>query len=535
MTQTNLLDCTLRDGAYVIDKNFGNNTIKGIVRGLTAAKLDIVEIGFLEDSGYEERKVVFSNSLEAKKMLPVQHENTIYSAFADYSRYSPELLDDCTGDSFTLVRACFFKNERRGAMDFCRKIQKKGYLLSVQPVDILGYTDYEILQLIEDVNILNPYCFSIVDTFGSMYEEDLTRIYRLVHHNLLSSCMLGFHSHNNLQMSFALCQAFIKMSTGERNTIVDTTALGIGRGAGNAPTELVARYMVGKLKASYDVSEILDVIDNYITPLKRIAQWGYDIPLYLAGTFNAHVNNVSYLKEKSSIRSKDIGEILLKIPLDERKRYDYERLEQAYLEHSLSTFDDTKDFNLLRKKLSGKIIVLVAPGHSSYEEREKILEFIQLNQAIVIAINFIPSAYPVDYVYVSNVKRFYMNKDIIQQSNAQKIFCSNVMHLSETNSHIISLNRLLVLGWRNIDNSAILLLRLLAQLNIKQVGMVGLDGYSQSETSNYYDREMEIFLTQEKIESTNKELSKMLRHFVENNPDVEVTFVTKSRFEECIP
>ena len=28
-----LLDCTLRDGAYLIDKKFGNDTINGMIHG----------------------------------------------------------------------------------------------------------------------------------------------------------------------------------------------------------------------------------------------------------------------------------------------------------------------------------------------------------------------------------------------------------------------------------------------------------------------------------------------------------------------
>ena len=34
MQNAKLLDCTLRDGAYIIDKKFGDTTIKGIIAGL---------------------------------------------------------------------------------------------------------------------------------------------------------------------------------------------------------------------------------------------------------------------------------------------------------------------------------------------------------------------------------------------------------------------------------------------------------------------------------------------------------------------
>lgn len=68
------------------------------------------------------------------------------------------------------------------------------------------------------------------------------RVFYLVHHNLWANAKIGFHSHNNLQMSFALSQDFIDMSQGLRDIVVDSTMAGMGRGAGNTNTELVMQY-----------------------------------------------------------------------------------------------------------------------------------------------------------------------------------------------------------------------------------------------------------------------------------------------------
>ena len=52
MNHAKLLDCTLRDGAYLIDKKFGDNTIHGIINGLVKTGVDLIEIGFLQDDGF---------------------------------------------------------------------------------------------------------------------------------------------------------------------------------------------------------------------------------------------------------------------------------------------------------------------------------------------------------------------------------------------------------------------------------------------------------------------------------------------------
>ena len=170
MRHAGILDCTLRDGAYLVDKNFGEINIKGIIDGLIKSKVDWVEIGFLQNDGFGIGKTVYKNSEDAKKYVPEEKGQTKIAVLADFSRYNINNLDECDGKSFDAVRECFFKAERYEAVDVCRTIMEKGYKCFVQPVDILGYTDEELLDLIRLVNEIEPYCFSIVDTFGSMYQ-----------------------------------------------------------------------------------------------------------------------------------------------------------------------------------------------------------------------------------------------------------------------------------------------------------------------------------------------------------------------------
>ena len=50
MSEVKLLDCTLRDGGYVNDWAFGYDNIVNIFERLITANLDIVEVGFLDNS-----------------------------------------------------------------------------------------------------------------------------------------------------------------------------------------------------------------------------------------------------------------------------------------------------------------------------------------------------------------------------------------------------------------------------------------------------------------------------------------------------
>ena len=124
MYHAKLLDCTLRDGAYLIDKKFGDNYIHGIIKGLLNTGVDLIEMGFLQDDGFGEGKTVFKNGKDAERFVPEKRNGTLFTVLADYSRYSIENLDEYTGKSFDAVRACFFKKERFDVIDFCKKIKE---------------------------------------------------------------------------------------------------------------------------------------------------------------------------------------------------------------------------------------------------------------------------------------------------------------------------------------------------------------------------------------------------------------------------
>lgn len=539
MKHAKLLDCTLRDGAYLVDKTFGDTVIRGIISGLMDAGIDWIEIGFLQDEGYGEGKTVFKNAADAERFIPEKKGECQFAVLADYSRYTIDNLDDYSGRSIDAVRECFYKSERYDAIDACKKIKQKGYRLFVQPVDILGYSDFELIEFISLINEVEPYCLSIVDTFGSMYQEDLHRIFALIDHNLIKTCKIGFHSHNNMQLSNALSQEFLRISSNQRRIIIDGTMAGMGRGAGNTPTELVAHYMVDKMGYSYNVDALLDVIDGYMDNIQSRCSWGYNAPYFIAGAYGAHVNNVAYLKQKNSIRSKDIRYILNNIGLEARKRYDYDLLEEKYLELMQSDIDDSNARMSLANELNARPVLILVPGNSINSEQDKIIRYIKKYNPIVISVNFIDPNIKSDYIYMNNVKRYRywnQNKNIV---NVKKILTSNIIQEKEVSDEIIvSFVKLIKCGWEHSDNSTIMLLRLLDGFEVKSIAIAGFDGYScdNPNKSNYMSDELELSSVKMHGFELNEEIGNMLSDYMisRKNQKVKLYFVTESRFEQYI-
>lgn len=536
MNHIKLLDCTLRDGGYLIDTIFGENVIKGIIKKLCMANVDIIELGFLKDVIHKQGSSTFNRIEEIIKYLPEKNDrgNSSFVAMIDYGRYSIENLSDYDGKSIDAIRDCYFKKDMNNALKMAEEIMEKGYKVYVQPVDILGYSDIELLDLIEKVNKIKPYALSIVDTFGSMYKDDLQRIFSIIDHNLDKEIKVGFHSHNNLQLSFSLAQEFVMMSLGKREIIVDGTINGMGRGAGNTNTELVMDFLNRKLGYHYDMSEMLDLIDAYMPKIMQQCSWGYSIPYFIAGMYSSHVHNINYLLDKHNIKSKDMRFIIEEISPQKRKRYDYDNLEQLYINYFDQKVDDMKILQQLEEAFIDRKVLIIAPGRNSQLQKEKIIDFIELNNPIIICTNYINKSITPDYAFYSSKRRYEesLDYDIDKFKQVNKILTSNIKTTNSNNEKIVNFKSLTKLGWKYFDNSTVLLLRLLNKLKVKDIYIAGFDGFLKGQNYSKAHEELESYDEYEKYIELNRELKEMLVDFKnEISSDVNINFITESKFE----
>lgn len=535
-TSIQLLDCTLRDGGYLVDTMFGETFVKGFTRSMTDAGLNVVEVGFLKDEPHRTGSTIYNNAAQIRPYLPRQRrEGVSYVCLSDYSRYHISNLEPYDGTSIDGVRACFFKKERKDVLDFCREIKRKGYKLYVQPVDILGYSDEELLDLIADVNEIGPYAFSTVDTFGSMYPEDLPRVFRLINEHLAPGVRMGFHSHNNLQMSFALSQEFARLANGVRDITIDATLCGMGRGAGNTNTELVASYLNSHWGAHYDLDVLLDAVDNYMGSMRSRCTWGYSVPYFLAGIYSAHVHNITYLSDKPSVRAKDMRFVLEQLPADVRKRYDYDLVDKLYASRLASTGDDSTSRNVFAKKVEGRSVLLVMPGPTSRTCADKVAAWKQAHNALTITVNQLPAeGEPLpDLCFFSNPKRYDYWKHDPRFAQVDKVLTSNLCESEGEGQWVMNIAPLLRPGFKYADNAALLLLTLLDGCRPAAVGLAGLDGYDVDK-KNFTTQDMERRFEAQQAAEINQGIAGALADLAAHRKGVLPVFVTPSRFEDAL-
>ena len=323
MNEVKLLDCTLRDGGYVNEWKFGHDNLVSIFERLVDARIDIIEVGFLDERVlFDINRSIMPNTDCVEKIYGKLDKNhTMVVGMIDYGTCNLKNIKPCSQSFLDGIRVIFKKHLRVQAMAFCKELKKLGYRVFAQLVSVTSYSDDEMLDLIRLANEVKPYVVSMVDTYGLMHQDNLKHYFDLLNGNLEQSIGLGYHAHNNFQMGYANCIAMLSYKI-ERLMVVDGTIYGMGKSAGNAPLELVAMHMNDCLGKQYQISQILEAVDANISQFYHAASWGYNMFYYLAAYNDCHPDYVSYLMNKRTLSVKSINEILGKLQGEKKLLYD---------------------------------------------------------------------------------------------------------------------------------------------------------------------------------------------------------------------
>lgn len=393
----------------------------------------------------------------------------------------------------------------------------------MQPVGTVTYSDFELLELIKKVNSLNAYAFYLVDTLGTLYGKELIRMLYLIDNNLSPEIKLGFHSHNNLQMSFANAQEITKFNS-QREFLIDCSVFGMGRGAGNLCTELIAEYLNDHLGTSYKIEPVLAITDDYIHPIYLTSPWGYSVHYFLAALWLCHPNYASYLLNKQTITMKDVSTILSGLPADRRHIYDKELIQGLYNDYQSRHEGNSDDFALLRKSLCGRNVLIIAPGRTAKTKADHIGKFISESDPVIVSINTCFEEFVSDFVFVSNKKRL---SNISEKKSCRMITTSN---LPKINGSIrVDYDLLSSSASDEQDNSGIMLLRLLKKVGVKRAYLAGFDGFSDDPRKNYYSPRMINSVSRDAVEAKNRSIKAQIS---ELRREMEIVFVTPSIYEE---
>ena len=485
-----ILDCTLRDGGYVNNWEFGRHAIASILDKLEAGGVEIVECGFLTSRPRDEDCSLYGGPEAILPLLPQREPRAMFVAMIAMGEkeLSPQQLPPCRPGGISGVRLTFRREDAERAFRWAAAILDKGYQVFFQPVGTAFYSDMELLRLVERVNRLRPFAFYMVDTLGSMYPGQVTRQFHLIHENMDPAIRLGFHGHNNLQLAFSNAQVLLGIQA-KRQLILDSSVYGMGRGAGNLPTELITRYINQNIQSRYNVGMVMDIYDEYIAPLRREYQWGYSMAYHIAAVHACHPNYAAYLINKQTLTAQDMESILRSIPQERRVEFDKGLIRQLYARYQSRQIDDSRAVEELTQLIAGRRLLVLAPGESLRTRKSQVLEFIRREQPLVLAVNFADPAFQVEVCFVSSHKRLDIAGGRLRDlPGVRRVFTSNLAAYEEENCLTVDYDRYLNEDPMVADNAGLMLLKLLKRCGAKQVWLGGFDGLG----GGYYTREASL-------------------------------------------
>lgn len=528
MNSIRVLDVTLRDGGCVNNFNFGQSYMEKILAAQEAAGVDIIELGYIDQKkgSRSGRTQYVDETVIPQCLLRHKKPGTIYTAMIDYGKFDIDKLHPKTEDGIDGIRMAFHKENRLDVIPLGRKIIEKGYKFFIQPMITLRYSDTELLELINLVNreLPDASAFYIVDTFGEMRPNDMSRMLNLVDHNLIPSMTFGFHSHNNLQLSYSNAMSMLQFPT-KRDLILDCSIMGMGKGAGNLNTELLLEHLNIFYGTSYNVSPLLDVIDKVINQLHNENYWGYAPEYFLSSAHHCTPTYASYFYNKHMLPIDQVGELLGMIDPAKRISFDREYAEDLYRKYNENMpIDDGKAVSELQTELKGKRILLVAPGKSVVAARKEIETLAATDDVVSIGLN---STLDIDFDYILTTRADIYSQALTAGKNI--IVPSNVSKGGRGNVKILNYSNWIEVDEQTHDSSAVMALKLLQACGVERIMLAGFDGFSSNINDNYYDLNMRRPVTVEQAERRNAYYKELI-HRVEDT-GISVDFITPSRYE----
>jgi len=529
MGAVKVLDVTLRDGGCVNNFNFGQVYMDKILDAQERSGVDFIELGYLDaKSGTPAGRTQWDTAESISTNLLLRKKPGVeYLAMLDYGKFDVDTLPVRSPTTIDGIRLAFHKKDIHCIESVGRTILNKGYRLFVQPMITLRYSEAELLELITIVNDKLPeaYAFYIVDSFGEMRQNDVARFISEVDRSLAPSVALGFHSHNNLQLSYSNACVMLQSSL-ERPIILDCSIMGMGKGAGNLNTELLVGHLNVFYGKHYNVSPLLEVMDTVLNQIRAEYYWGYAPEYFLSSANRCTPSYASFFYNRHQLPIDQVGELLGMIAEDKKISFDMEYAEQLWRDYNENkSVDDSGVVNEISTVISGKKVLVVAPGRSISENKAVIDALVSRDDVVSIGLN-ITDSFPVDYLAATR-------QDVLQVALSQGktvITTTNVSKGTRGDVRILNYSNWIdIRDGRTYDSSAVIVLNLLRSCGVKELLLAGLDGFSANINENYSDPNLRRPVSIEMAQKRNDYYKGFIAEIAASG--IGVTFVTPSLYK----
>ena len=353
-----ILDCTIRDGGYYTNWDFDKTLVDQYIFSTNELPIDYLEVGYRSYpmKGYlgkyfyapiYELENLKKNSI--KKLVIILNEKDIRLEHIN------DLLGPIVG-IIDMVRIAIDPEHLGRALILAEGVKKMGFEVGFNVMYMSKWSQYgNFISELKNVDSIADY-FYMVDSFGGVYPKDVIETIDLVRSN--TSCKLGFHGHNNLEL--ALINTLTAIEHGV--DIVDATISGMGRGAGNLKTELLLTAL--NAKEGLDVNfNALGTVVNAFDGLLEKYQWGTNLPYMISGS--------------NSLPQKDVMDWVT------TRFYSFNSIIRA-LQNQKAKVKDNERLPVFEAKDTASEVLIIGGGKTAVEHAQGLIELIKSKPELIV-------------------------------------------------------------------------------------------------------------------------------------------------------
>ena len=331
-----LLDCTFRDGGYYNQWQYGKKLVEETVAALVKANINIVELGY--KSSLHRKNGIFQGLFrycpESQLEFLRSFSTLQFAVMLDVKEFILEksvdqealqnALQKASDSLFSWVRlACTLPNFKE-ALEMAKILKDWGYQICLNLMGIALIPEEKLIETLRSWDLGAVDVFYFADSYGNFQNQHVLNFIKILKENFKGK--IGIHTHDNVGLAFSNTLTAIENGV----DFVDSSILGMGRGAGNLKTEQLLLhlyfYMNEKKNNPYP---LLDVIDKYFKPLKNRYQWGWDYTYMLSALQNIHPTYCMELRTGDQYSDEQIDSIFGELEAEKRSKYDKKSLNRA--------------------------------------------------------------------------------------------------------------------------------------------------------------------------------------------------------------
>lgn len=282
-----VIDCTIRDGGLMNDFQFDDEFVKSVYQALVKSGIDYMEIGYKGSRElFPEQKYgawKFCEEEDIRRIVGENNTDLKIAVMADVGRTDLTKILPKKDSVIDLIRTACYIHQIPAAIEMVNDFVQKGYQTAINIMAISHVTETELDEALELLGQTEVDYIYLVDSFGAYYPEQirsLTNKYLAIGEKYHKT--IGIHAHNNQQLAFANTIEALTLGV----SMLDSTVMSLGRGAGNCATELLLGFLKNP---KYNRRPILQLIQDTMPMLTKAGVvWGYDIPYMITGQMNTH-------------------------------------------------------------------------------------------------------------------------------------------------------------------------------------------------------------------------------------------------------